>query len=76
MTSTKIPDKTRPYTREARQIIGVVGLLLDDSVESVMAQARCSLAQTDKWSNCLGYLNSSVIVNHESEQHFPVITVR
>ena len=44
----KIPDKTRPDIRGARQIIGKVGLLLDDSVESVMAQARCSLVQTDK----------------------------
>ena len=40
-----MPDKTGPHTREARQIICEVGLLFDDSVESVMAQAS-SLAQT------------------------------
>ncbi len=43
--------KNIPDTREARQIISDIGVILNDSVESVKAQARSSLAQSDRRSN-------------------------
>ena len=43
--------KNIPDTREARQLISELGLVLNDKVEMVKTQARSSLARSDKRSN-------------------------
>ena len=43
--------KNIPDTREARQLISEMGLVLNDTVEIVKTQARSSLARSDRRSN-------------------------
>lgn len=43
--------KNIPDTREARQLISELGLVLNDTVEMVRSQARSSLARSDRRSN-------------------------
>jgi hypothetical protein len=43
--------KNIPDTREARQLISEMGLVLNDTVEMVKTQARSSLARSDRRSN-------------------------
>jgi hypothetical protein len=43
--------KNIPDTREARQLINELGLVLNDTVEMVKTQARSSLARSDRRSN-------------------------
>jgi hypothetical protein len=43
--------KNIPDTREARQLISELGLVLNDKVEMVKTQARSSLARSDRRSN-------------------------
>ena len=51
-----MPDNTRANTRESRLIIGEVRLLLDDSVETEMSQAKMLFGTNRKVVYyCLGY---------------------
>ena len=68
--------KNIPDTREARQLISKLGLVLNDTVEMVKTQARSSLARSDRRSNIVKSALDAVNQNCQERSKLSNISIK